>query len=131
MGFTQEALGQWLSNLSVLENDPKILLRAVESRFWSQIFRYILWVLAGPRHLHFNRFPIDLDTVVSRLPFKKYCLRSWWPSSRLSVQGSVSPGRFRFPRPRVWGQMRTRAVKGSQHLCCPAPLFVFFFFYLF
>lgn len=75
-------------------------------------------------------FPLIPILVLSRPPFEKYCINSWWRRSRLCIQVSASPG-IQFLRLCVWGQMGMRTLQASQPLRCLAPLSLFFFTYFF
>ena len=95
MGFAQEPLGRWFSDLSVLKNDPKNFLEVwgpglVSGSLYS-------WVWIGPRNPHFHRFPMASGTGGLQTPSLRQILpRERQPSSRLGLQGSASPGGLGF-----------------------------------
>ena len=126
MGFAQTSLGQWFSNSSVLNNGSKNFLDCRVQVLVSDI--QTLWVWGKDLGLCILvSFPLILILVVSRPPFEKFCLRSWWLRSRLCLWGSASPGGFRFLGLCVWGQICMCTVEGSLPLHCLAPFSLCFF----
>lgn len=89
MGFARTSLGQWFSNSSVLNNDSKNFLDCRVQVLVSDIQTLRVWgkdlglcILVS--------FPLIPILVVSRPPFEKFCLMSWWLRSRLCPWGSAS-----------------------------------------
>lgn len=93
-GFARTSLGQWFSNSSVLNNDSKNFLDCRVQVLVSDI-QTSPGLGQGPRTCILVSFPLIPILVVSRFPFEKFCLMSWWLRSRLCPWALLPEG-FRF-----------------------------------